>query len=350
VRRTAVELDVTGQTTQVPTLVGHRPPSMVFPNDGLRSYAKVRLDDVSLQTLLDHLSAVDDPLTRAQGWLVAWDLLRDGVLPASRYVRLVADHAAAETQTDTLRTLTRQAVAAADRYGAPAARAAAHGVLATAAREALAASDPGSDAQLVWARCRIVVDDPTWALGLLSGDAVPDGLTVDHDLRWHAVISLASQGRMDADGIEQVRADDPTDEGVRRATTARAARPDPEAKAEAWTIARDGHRPLALRRAACAGFHQYDQVALLAPYVDRYVDGLGDLWDGQVRQESLDLTAGLFPRTVVDETTVVTAQRGLDLPVVPEPGRRILREEIDELQRTLRARAADGATPSLGFG
>jgi aminopeptidase N len=218
VRRTAVELDVTGQTTQVPTLVGHRPPSMVFPNDGLRSYAKVRLDDVSLQTLLDHLSAVDDPLTRAQGWLVAWDLLRDGVLPASRYVRLVADHAAAETQTDTLRTLTRQAVAAADRYGAPAARAAAHGVLATAAREALAASDPGSDAQLVWARCRIVVDDPTWALGLLSGDAVPDGLTVDHDLRWHAVISLASQGRMDADGIEQVRADDPTDEG-------RAARP-----------------------------------------------------------------------------------------------------------------------------
>jgi hypothetical protein len=88
----------------------------------------------------------------------------------------------------------------------------------------------------------------------------------------------------------------------------------------------------------------------LAPYVDRYVDGLGDLWDGQVRQESLDLTAGLFPRTVVDETTVVTAQRGLDLPVVPEPGRRILREEIDELQRTLRARAADGATPSLGFG
>ena len=341
VRRTAVALDVTGASTGVPTLIGHRSAALALPNDGLRSYAKVRLDDLSLETLLAHLGGMRDPLTRAHSWLVAWDLVRDGLLPARRYVQLVADHAVTETQTDTLRTLTRQAVAAANRYGDPASRSAAHATLAAAARGAFAAAEPGSDAQLVWARCRMAVDDPSWTRAILDGDEVVDGLTVDHDLRWHGVVNLAAQGVLDADAIERTRSEDPTDEGQRRAATALAARPLADAKEEAWTLALDRDQPLALRRAVCAGFHQYDQTELLVPYVDRFVDELGNLWDGQVRQESIDMTGGLFPRVVVDEATLDAGHRALKAPDLPEAGRRVLLEELDELHRTLRARAAD---------
>ncbi len=341
VRRTTVELDVTGERTPVPTLVGHRAAALALPNDGLLSYVKVRLDPASLLTLRRHLGGMADTLSRAHGWLLAWDLVRDGVLPAQHYVQLVADHAEREQHTDTLRTLIRQAIAAADRYGAADRRAASHEILAATARRGVTDSAPGSDRQLVWARCQMAVGDPGWTAGVLDGTAVPEGLTVDHDVRWYGVVQLASRGELDHDGIERVYAGDRTDEGRRRATTALAARPLADAKAAAWRLARDGDNPLALRRAAIAGFHRYDQTDLLRPYVERYVTELGEFWQGQVRQESLDLTDGLFPRAVVDEATVAAGERALRTPELPDAGRRVVLEQIDEQRRTLRARAAD---------
>ncbi|MBW3603964.1 MAG: aminopeptidase N [Actinobacteria bacterium] len=341
VHRTTAELDVTGARTPVPTIVGHPVAALALPNDGLRSYAKVRLDDGSLDTLREHLGTIREPLTRAHGWLLSWDLVRDAVLPAHQYVQLVADHAGGEEQLDTLRTLLRQAIAAADRYGAPHRRGAAHAVLADAARAALERCAPGSDAQLVWTRCLMAVGDPAWTQRVLDGDDVPAGLTVDHDLRWYGVIRLAAQGATDEDAIERTYRGDRTDEGQRRATTALAARPLAGAKERAWVLAQDRDETLALRRAAIAGFHQYDQAELLAPYVDRYVDELDSLWRRRVRQESLDLTKGLFPRTVVDESTVAAGERALRTPRLPDAGRRIIVEQLDELRRVLRTRAAD---------
>ncbi len=343
VRRTTTELDITAPRTEVPTLVGHATADLVLPNDDLLSYVKVRLDERSLTTLRDHLGGIREPLTRANAWLIAWDLLRDGVLPPHQYVRLVADHAAGEADPDTLRTLTAQAVAAADRYSAPHRRDAARAALAEAAEAAFAACEPGSDAQLIWAKARMAAGPTAWTRGVLDGSAVPEGLTVDHDLRWYAVARLAARGALDAAAIEEVRAGDRTDEGLRRATTALAARPSAEAKAEAWALARDRDRPLALRRAVCAGFHQHDQEELLRGYVDRYVDELGDLWQGRVRQESLDLTDGLFPRAVVADATVAAGERALTDGDLPEAGRRVLLEHLDELRRTLLIREADRA-------
>jgi aminopeptidase N len=341
VRRTAVELDVTGERSSVPTLAGHRTAALILPNDGLRSYAKVRLDEGSLTTLRGHLGRVTDPLTRAHGWMIAWDLLRDALLPAHHYVALVADHAQAEHDSEILRTLVGQALRAADRYGAPARRDDATALLASTARRATDASEPGSDAQLVWARCRIAVDDPAWARGLLDGSVVVDGLVVDHDLRWHAVIQLARRGAIGEDEIAAEHARDRTDEGWRHATTARAAQPMADAKEQAWAIAWDHAQPLAVRRAACAGFHQYDQVELLRPYVDRYVHELPQMWVDHHRQVSSDLTERLFPIAVIDEATATAVEPVLTLPSVPDAGKRPVIEQLDHLRRALRTRAAD---------
>jgi aminopeptidase N len=343
VRRTAVELDVTGERSPVPTLAGHRAAAMVLPNDGLRSYAKVRLDEGSLTTLRSHLGRVRDPLSRAHCWMIAWDLLRDAIMPAHHHVALIADHAEAEADSEMLRTLVAQALRAAERFGAPERREDARALLAATARRAMDNSDPGSDAQLVWARCRIAVDDPAFALGLLDGSVNVDGLVVDHDLRWHAVVQTARRGAIGEDEIAQEHARDRTDEGARHATTARAAQPLAAAKEQAWAVARDHAQPLALRRAACGGLHQYDQVELLRPFVDRYVEELPAMWADRHRQESIDLTERLFPVAVIEEATLAAVEPVLTFSSVPDAGKRLVIEQLDNLRRALRTRAIDRA-------
>jgi aminopeptidase N len=299
------------------------------------------MDDRSLETLRAHLGRVREPLTRAHGWLIAWDLLRDAVMPARHYVKLVTDHVWIEDDSEMLRTLVAQAIRAANRYGAPERHEQAWTLLATTAQQAMEASEPGSDAQLVWARCRITVDDPAWAKGLLDGSVAPEGLVVDHDLRWHAVVELARRGAIGDDEIEREHARDRTDEGSRHATTARAARPLAEAKEQAWAVARDHRQPLAVRRAAFSGFHQYEQVEVLRPFVARYVDELPQMWVDHHRQESIDLTERLFPRAVIEEATVAAVEPVLTLPSIPDAGKRLVVEQLDELRRALRTRAAD---------
>src|ERR1700729_4208026 len=48
-----IETDVSGASTEVPTLIGHARPDLVLVNDDDLSYAKIRLDEHSLQTLVD---------------------------------------------------------------------------------------------------------------------------------------------------------------------------------------------------------------------------------------------------------------------------------------------------------
>ena len=57
-----------------------------------------------------------------------------------------------------------------------------------------------------------------------------EGLTLDTDLRWHLVGSLAASGVIDADRIEEELRRDPTDLGTRAAAAARAMLPDPAHK------------------------------------------------------------------------------------------------------------------------
>jgi aminopeptidase N len=341
VQRTTVTLDVTGRRTAVPELTGVPAAPFIVPNEGLHSYAKVRLDDASLTALRAHLGRIREPLTRAHGWLIAWNLVRDAVLPAHQYVALVADHVSAEHDSEMLRTLVAQAQRAASRYGAPERRNAARALLSATATDALADSPAGSDRQLVWARCRIAVDDPAFGLGLLDGGVAVDGLAVDHDMRWFTVIQLARRGVIGNDEIARELERDPTDEGARHATTARAAQPVSEAKDHAWSVARDPEQPLAVRRAAFAGFHQYDQTELLRPFVDRYVAELPQMWVDHHRQESLDLTERLFPLTVIEQATIGAVEPVLQWPLLPGAGKRLVIEQLDELRRALRTRALD---------
>ena len=93
-RRERVELDVTGAITEVPKLLGARQPDLVLVNDDDLSYAKIRLDRRSLETLLESIADFQDSLPRTLCWMAAWDMTRDAEMRARDYARSGAVRAA----------------------------------------------------------------------------------------------------------------------------------------------------------------------------------------------------------------------------------------------------------------
>ena len=358
VRRHRVEFDVRGPRTEVPALVGQPVPAMLLPNDDDLTYAKIRFDERSIRALAEGLGRISSPLARALCWGAVWDMTRDAELPTRQFVRLVAAHAEAEDDVGVLQTLLQQAQLAIRLYGDPANRPQALALLAGIARDALARAKPGSDEQLLWARCIVATStDTSFAAGLLDGRVTVEGLAVDADLRWFIVEHLASVGAADEDLIAAELERDPTDIGIRGAYRSRASRPDAQAKAEAWEAALSGvavsaagdgpaedRLPLATQRAILAGFWQAHQTEILAEYaVQRWVLALERIWAERSVDEALDLTAGIYPLTQVSDAVVAAADRALALPddVLPPAGRRSVTEGRDDTLRALRARAAD---------
>ncbi|HWH32858.1 MAG TPA: aminopeptidase N [Egibacteraceae bacterium] len=348
VRRERVELDVEGSRTVVPELAGRRVPDLLLINDDDLAYTKVRLDERSLRTVEEHLDELPGSLPRALVWGAAWDMTRDGELATRRFVRLVARHVGAESNVGVLQVLLRHASTATDAYGRPDNRHAMHALLADVARRELERAEPGSDFQLQWARTLadncVRPEDQAFLLALLSGAESIRGLDIDTELRWHFLVDLASEGAADEGAIAAELERDPTDIGQRRAATARAARPDADAKKEAWAaLVERRDVSLARMRALVGGFHQVGQDALLRPYVQRYVDALPGIWSTRGPEEALLLTEGLFPGALVEPATVEAAERALALGL-PAPARRILEESQDGVRRALRAREADTET------
>jgi len=62
VRRTAVEIDVEGASTAIAELVGLAQPDLLLLNDEDLAYAKIRLDERSLATVVNGLGKLGDSL------------------------------------------------------------------------------------------------------------------------------------------------------------------------------------------------------------------------------------------------------------------------------------------------
>ena len=346
--RRRVEVDAEGAQTLVADLTGEPLADLLLPNDGDLAYAKVRLDERSVDTITAHLGVLSDPLSRALCWQAAWDMTRDGELAARRWVALVVRHAGQESDVGVLTQLLAQTSAAIDRYSDPCNRTAARRELADHAQSALAAAEAGSDRQLIWTRAFASAADTGEQLailrGLLDGSHQVEGLAVDTDLRWYLLAVLAAAGEAADDDIAAELRRDPTDMGTRRAASARAAMPLAQAKAQAWAaLTERPSPPLATMRALIAGFWQRGQLELLRPYVQRYLDALPGAWSGRDAEEALLVTDGLYPDVFVEQATVDVADAALASPTLPPPGRRLVTEARDATQRALRAQRTDAA-------
>jgi aminopeptidase N len=352
VRTHRVETDIRGELTEIPEAIGLPRPALLLLNDDDLSYAKVRLDGVSLETLRERIAALQSPLARALCWGAAWDMCRDAELPAAGYLDMVMGAVASETDLTAVQTILNQARTAVDFYSPRPQRKELLAGYNELAWELAKSAQPGSDHQLALFRAfvaSIPADQPGAAAairfleGCLAGTEELPGLVVDTDLRWRMVTELA---RLGVFGEEQIAAEfhrDHTAQGAEKAAGARAAQPTEAAKAEAWeaAVVRED-TPNETHAQLCGQFWQFDQDQVLAPYLEKYLEVAwaisagSDNWSQRssaIRQHVLGL---LFPRPLMDEAGLDRVRSWFAANQLSDSVKRQVSERIDDAERALR--------------
>jgi len=333
---------ISGGSTSITGAIGGATPSLVFPNHGDLTYAKVALDPASLAFVQDRLDDVDDNLLRQQLWTSLWDMVRDQQLSSLDYLGLVADKLVSESNLHIIKIVTSTAADAIGRYVPGQLRVAATSRFVGAGLRALGKA-PAGDPRVLWLRAMLSVAETPDDLGLVAEiiDAPPSGgPPIDQNMRWALAIRSAAAGLPDAaDRAARELARDPSDRGKRSMLSVETASPSPEAKEEAWTrIHAEGYGSLQLDRAAMAGFNWASQAALLAPYVEPFFSGLESVFETREHEAASAYFRVLYPGYRVDEQTRGLADDVLAGIEGPPPLRRLLLEAIDRLDRAMACR------------
>ena len=197
-------------------------------------------------------------------------MCRDAELHPADFVTLVLSGVGVETDLTAVQQVLGQARTAIDQYAPRDTREALNDRFVTGLARLLKDAEAGSDHQLAFARSLISAAKSDAVVQVLqawlAGEEAPAGLAIDTDLRWHILTNLARAGVAGEAEIEAELARDATARGAEKAAGARAARPSPEAKAEAWRLATaDDSVANETHFQICTQFWQYDQDEALQP-------------------------------------------------------------------------------------
>lgn len=347
VRTRHVELDVDGDLTEAPELVGIARPDLLLLNDDDLAYAKLRLDERSLQTAIAHLGKISDPLARSLVWGAAWDQTRDAEASASDYIDLVLRNIGAETESTTVRTTLGQLQLAANAYVVPGRRAATRVKVADALWALAQAADAGSDSQLqfVTAYASAAATPEQWerVRALRDGATALDGLDIDADLSWTLLVSLAAGGLVTAADIDAALAADNTAKGGEFAAQAKAALPTVADKQAAWSSLIDSaDLPNTVVRSAAAGLVHPTGVDALSAFIAPYFEMLLPIWNGRTYQIANYLITGLYPaalaNTALRDATRTWLQENSDAPAALQ---RLVKENLAGVERALAVQDRD---------
>ncbi|MFD7261757.1 aminopeptidase N [Streptomyces sp. NPDC059874] len=339
-RTELLHLDI--PSDEVLSVSGPRPALLVL-NDTDLTYAKVRLDETSVETVLRGLSHIPDPLTRAVVWNSLRDMVRDGELDPQDYLTTAEAHLPEEHDLAIVQgviTFARTQIAV--RYLAPEQRTAALTTLTSIARDLLRRTEDGSAPGLRLTAVRTLVDSatqPDTIAGWLADDSVPGGPELDPELRWRILARLSVLGAVDETAIDTALAADPSATGQEGAARCRAALPTPEAKAAAWDrLFHDDTLSNYLFSATAQGFWQPEQTDLVREYVPRYYPDAVAL--GARRGPAIAEAAGrwAFPVYAIDESNLQSGHTCLENPDILPLLRRKLIDQLDDLARALRVR------------
>ena len=346
-----IELDVAGELTPVPELVGTRQADILVLNDDDLTYAKVRLDEDSLAQGLAHIEAFTESLPRSIVLASAWDMVRDGELAASHFLKAALRALSVEEHSSVIQGLLGRITTCLSGFLPPAVRRDLAPRTADRLLELARAATAGSDKQLQLVRAlsaHAVTDEQLDAIaGLLEGTTALDGLDVDQDLRWDLLTGLVAAGRF---GEEQIRTEenrDRTTTGRERAAEARAAIPTPEAKQSTWrALVDDASMPNETQVRVLRGLANVERhPELLKPFVAEYVDAIDSVWSSRTFHMAENLLTGLWSCVTVglDGVDPAAALEGWlgSHAEAPAALRRIVRENLDDTQRTARAQAAE---------
>ncbi|MGW3303065.1 aminopeptidase N [Streptomyces rubiginosohelvolus] len=341
--RDRFETDVPGDGT--PVVRPGRRPALVVLNDGDLTYAKIRLDTASWDTVLAGLSGIPDALTRAVLWNTARDMVRDAELPPATYLTAARTHLPYETDLALVQgVLSFAAGQVVDRYTVPEDLPAARAILTDLCRDLIRRTEDGSQPGLRLIAVRHFIDAATQPDTLrtwLDEGTVHGGPELDPELRWRILTRLAVLGATDEAAIATELAADPSATGREGAARCRAALPTPEAKAAAWdALFTDDTLSNYLFTATAQGFWQPGQEELTGDYVPRFYPDAIAL--AARRGPAIAEAAGryAFPAYAIDAGSLATGTRALEDPQLIPALRRKLVDQLDDLRRALAVRTS----------
>ncbi|MEK9987400.1 MAG: ERAP1-like C-terminal domain-containing protein, partial [Aquiluna sp.] len=343
-----LELDIDGPKTVVSQLHGMDRPDLVLLNDADLAYAKVRLDEQSRQVAMDNLSGIEDSLARTLVWTAAWDATRDGEASARDFIKLVLRHIATETESTTVTTLLRQLITTGTLYVNPASREQTLTEIADGLIDLAEAAAPGSDNQLQFAKFvpqfARTEAQLGWLREVLDGNKEIRGLRVDQDLRWELLTGLVVGGAASEEEISRELERDNTAGGQKFAAACRAALPSAEAKAEAWRVLTETEDySNTLVNSASLAFGRVNDLGLLGPYAQRYMDVALRIWNERSYHIASYLLTNLYPIQLASEELRELTEKLISSPEIAEKPalRRVLVENLAGLERGLKAQLAD---------
>jgi aminopeptidase N len=328
-------------TNPVPGSRGDAPAVLVLPNAGDETWAKIALDPQTWRQLPRVLPGVADPLART----VIWNALRlavaDAELDPAAALEIAVAAIAEEPNDAVVSSVLGWTVGSLIATFHPAqTRPAAMARIAGAVLTAVRAAEPGSGRQLAAVRglatCWSDVDRiRQWA----DGQALPDGLVVDAELRWSLLHRLAVLGKFSPAEIAEEAARDNTTQGAAHAARCRAAVPEPMAKVRAWeTLMSDPDCSNYELYALAEGFWQPEQNVLTAPFVARYFDEIAATARLRMGRAVGRVAALAYPWTAVHPVTLERTEALLAGDDLDEGIRRSVLDAGDDLRRALAAR------------
>ena len=345
VRRESIEVDIAGALTEVKELAGKKSADLLLINDHDQTYAKLRFDDRSVETMKKYLGNLDDSLARGLIWASLWDSTRDGELAASDYITIALNALKGESDISMITATFMQIDTAIWAYVAPKNREAVRLAVANAAEALLDGAKPGSDNQLQYARAFVnnAVTPAQFDRLKAMLDGAVNGLTVDAELRWYIFICGVKRGIFGPSEITAEGDRDKTAHGTQYVAYAHAAIPTKEAKVAAFKSVTTDDLSNTIHSYKCRGFNENIHWELLEGFVDQYFDAILKVWETK-GYEIAETTATLtFPTWAISEATVTKAQRWLDITGKDSSNalRRSVTEGRDAMTRALKARAVD---------
>ncbi|QKS86955.1 aminopeptidase N [Curtobacterium flaccumfaciens] len=341
-----VEIDVDGARTEVPELVGVQRGDLVLLNDDDLAYAKIRLDEQSRRTAIEHLASIANPLARSIVWGSVWDATRDAESPASDYVRLVLGNIATETESTTIRTTLSQLLLTARNYVAPGSVEATVRTVGDTLWQLASSAEAGSDAQFqfvkFFAQIPSTPEHVATLQGLRDGSVTLQGLEIDTDLRWELLEGLVLAGAADNAEIDAELAADKTASGEQAAARARATIPTAEGKLAAFSSLVDSSElPNAIVRQTTVGFQHVNSPVLLEGLVPKYFEVLTRIWAERSYHMADTIVSGLYPAPLASAELRDAAAAWLEEHPETPALRRIVSESLAGTERALRVQAAD---------
>ena len=296
-----------------------------------QTFAAVRPDAASVRVLLERAADLPEAVDRAQAVVTGFQMLLDGELAAGDLFDCVLDVLNREKSPAVVEAFLNVALEIAQRW--------VPGDRISSSLERLADT------------AAALADDPdqtTPALRTLAASGsspehlarLAEAARDDVDLAWRLATRLAALGRYDEGEVEALLARDPDPDAGVRALAVRTARPQTEAKDEAWAeLFEKRNIPGGpMLGAMIRAFWQPQQGDVLLPFADRFLDEIPGLAGGGMLAV-FGLMFGMFPQ-VGDEAFVQRAQDMASDPECDPTVRAALLIGTDTLARMERSRGA----------